>query len=62
MGFKISYKSPCKKFKRRRSGQRGRYIKSFFKKMKKLAKKAVNSDVEKMDRSKGLAYHQNFTI
>ena len=56
MGFKKLYKSPCKKCKRRRSGQRGRGIKSFFKKARKLAKKAVNSDIAKMAISQGLAY------
>ena len=56
MDFKKSYKSPWKKCKRRRSGQRGRGIKRFFKKAKKLAKKAVNSDIAKMAISQGLAY------
>ena len=49
-------KVPGKKCKRRRSGQTGRGIKSLFKKAKKLAKKAVNSDIAKMAISQGLAY------
>ena len=53
--YKIILKS-LQKCKRRRSGQRGRGIKSFFKKAKKLAKKAVNSDIAKMAISQGLAY------
>ena len=56
MGFKKSCKSSCKKSKRRRSGQRGRGIKSLFKKAKKLAKKAVNSDIAKMAVIQGVAY------
>ena len=56
MGFKKSYKSPCKKCKRRRSGQRRSGIKSFFKKAKKLVKKEVNSYIAKMTISQGLAY------
>ena len=55
MGFKKSYKSYCKKCARRR-GQRGRGIGRLFKKAKKLAKKAVKSDISKMTISQGLAY------
>ena len=54
-GFKKYYKSYCKKCARRR-GQRGRFIGSLFKKAKKLAKKAVKSDIAKMAISQGLAY------
>ena len=56
VAFKKSYKSPWKEYKRRRSGQRGRGIKNFFKKVEKLAKKAVNSDIAKMIISQGFAY------
>ena len=56
MGFKKSYKSPCKKCKRSLSGQRGCGIKSFFKKAKKLAKKVVISDIAKMAISQVLTY------
>ena len=56
MGFKKSCKSLCKKCKRRRSGQRGRGTKSFFKKAKKLANKTVNSGIARMAISQGLAY------
>ena len=59
-GIQKSYKSPCKKCKRRRSRQRGRGIKSFFKKTKKLAKKAVNSDIAKTAVSQELAYAPKF--
>ena len=56
MGYKNSYISPCKKYKRRRSRQRGRGIKSLFKNAKKLAKKTVNSDIAKMVKSQELTY------
>ena len=56
MGFKKSYKSPFKKCERRRTGQRGHGIKSFFKKVIKLAQKAVNSNIAKMRINQGLAY------
>ena len=56
MGFKKSYKIPFKKCERRRTGQRGHGIKSFFKKVIKLAQKAVNSNIAKMPINQGLAY------
>ena len=48
MDFKKSYKSPCKICKRRHSRQRGRGTKSFFKKVKKVAKNLVNLDIAKV--------------
>ena len=56
IGFKRSYKSPCKKCANRRSGQRGREFKSFFKKAKNAVKKAPKSYIAKMAISQGLAY------
>ena len=56
IGFKRSYKSPCKKCANRRSGQRGRGFKSFFKKAKNAVKKAPKSYIAKMAISQGLAY------
>ena len=55
MGFKRSAKSRCKKRSRRRV-QRGTGISSFFKKSKRLTKKAINSDISKFEISQGLAY------
>ena len=55
MGFKKFYKSYCKKCARMR-GQRDRGIGSLFKKAKKLAKKAVKSDIAKMVIGQELAY------
>ena len=46
MGFKKSRKSKCKKCSHTR-GQRGRGIATFFKKAKRLTKKAINSDIGK---------------
>ena len=55
VGFKKSCKSPCKKCKRRCSGHKEPGIKSFYQKAKKLAEKAVNSDIAKITISEGLA-------
>ena len=56
MGFKKSHRNPCKNCKRRRSGHKETGIKSFYKKVKKLAEKAVDSGITKITISQGLAY------
>ena len=61
MGFKKSRKSKCKKCSHTR-GQRGRGIATFFKKAKRLTKKAINSDIGKFVISPWLAYAPNYWI
>ena len=56
VGFKKSCKSPCKKCKRRCTGHKETGIKSFPSRAKKLAEKAVNSDIAKITISQRLAY------
>ena len=57
MGFKKSYKSASKKCENKRRGQSGGSQGKMFKKIKELAKKAVNSDLGKLAISQGLAYN-----
>ena len=61
MGFKKSRKSKCKKCSHTR-GQRGRGIATFFKKAKRLTKKAISSDIGKFVISPWLAYAPNYWI
>lgn len=55
MGFKKSRKSKWKKCVRRR-GQHGRGVGSFLKKARRLAKKAIKSDIDRAAISKSLEH------